>query len=396
MGLPIADLITMTWKSLSSNLLRSGLTCLGVFMGVAAVNTTLNIQTISSNQIVQKLSERDNPYILPFLVSEFGEEVKLTPADRQALKQSIPNIRSISTLGYIGNSEQVQFEDRQLDRVEVQSVSLNYLETTGRKMVRGRFFNEADFDQYRQVAIIDEKMAFTLFKNQNPINKAVFASNLRFIVIGVTQSRLGESDPNVRGTLWITENFADALEGDAHFNEPQISPHRLEEIDILTTKVQQILSQRYPQMSVYVEDNAKDLLREKETQKTAAFALAGVGLVALVIAGVGIANITIASVLERTKEIGIRRALGATQLEVMLQFILEAVLLSIIGGVIAIATVHSLTRTATNTIIEAPYDFSARNAGLSIGAALLVGVGSSFLPALRATKVDIIKALRGE
>jgi putative ABC transport system permease protein len=396
MGLPTGDLLFMTWKSLSSNLLRSGLTCLGVFMGVAAVNTTLNIQTISSNQIAQKLSQRDNPYILPFLVSEFGEDVKLTPTDRQALKQSIPNIRSISTLGYIGNSEQVQFEDRQLDRVEVQSVSLNYLETTGRKMVRGRFFNEADFDQYRQVAIIDEKMAFALFKNQNPINKAVFASNLRFIVIGVIQSRLGESDPNVRGTLWLTENFADALRGDALFSDPQISPYRLEEIDILTTKVRQILSQRYPQMSVYIEDNAKDLLREKETQKTAAFALAGVGLVALVIAGVGIANITIASVLERTKEIGIRRALGATQLEVMLQFILEAVLLSIIGGVIAIATVHGLTRTATNTIIEAPYDFSARNAGLSMGAALLVGVGSSFLPALRATKVDIIKALRGE
>ncbi|NJK49250.1 FtsX-like permease family protein [Candidatus Gracilibacteria bacterium] len=396
MGLPIADLLFMTWKSLSSNLLRSGLSSLGVFMGVAAVNTTLNIQTISSTQIAEKLALRDKPYILPILISEFGEEIKLTQTDRQALKQSIPNIRSISTLGYVGNSGSVQFEDRQLDKVSVNSVSLNYLETTGRKMVKGRFFNRADFDQYRQVVIVDEKLAFALFRGQNPLNQAIFSSNLRLIVIGVTQSRLGDSDPNVRGTLWITENFANALEGEAHFNEPQISPHRLEDITNLATKVQQILSQRYPQMSVYVEDNAGDLLREKETQEIANYALAGVGLIALVIAGVGIANITVASVIERTKEIGIRRALGASQLEVMLQFILEAILLSIVGGVIAIATVHSLTHTATTTVIQAPYKFSSRNAGLSMGAALLVGVGSSFFPALRATRVDIIKALRSE
>jgi putative ABC transport system permease protein len=396
MGLPIADLLLMTWKSLSSNLLRSGLTSLGVFMGVAAVNTTLNIQTISSTQIAQKLAMRDKPYILPFLVSEFDEEVEMNEADRQALKQSIPSIRSISTLGYLGDIQLVQFEDRQLDKVEVQSVSLNYLETTGRKIVRGRFFNQTDFDQYRQVAIVDEKLAFALFRGKNPLNQAIFSSNLRFIVIGVTQSRLGDSDPNVRGTLWMTENFASVLKGDALFSDPQISPHRLEDITTLKVKVQQILSQRHPQMSVYIEDNAEDILREQETQKTAAFALAGVGLIALIIAGVGIANITIASVIERTKEIGIRRALGATQLEVMLQFILEAVFLSIVGGVIAIATVHSLTRITTTTVIEAPYKFSVRNAGLSMGAALLVGVGSSFLPALRTTKVDIIKALRNE
>ncbi|NJO93579.1 MAG: FtsX-like permease family protein [Hydrococcus sp. RM1_1_31] len=396
MGLPIADLLLMTWKSVSSNLLRSGLTSLGVFMGVAAVNTTLNIQTISSTQIAEKLALRDKPYILPILISESGEEVKLTQTDRQALKQSIPNIRSISTLGYLKNSGLVQFKDRQLDKVSVNSVSLNYLETTGRKMVRGRFFNQADFDQYRQVAIIDEKLAFALFRGQNPLNRAIYSSNLRYIVIGIAQSRLGDSDPNVRGTLWITENFANALEGEAHFNEPQISPHRLEDITTLTTKVQQILSQRYPQISVYIEDNAGDLLAEKETQEIANYALAGVGLIALIIAGVGIANITIASVLERTREIGIRRALGVTQLEVMLQFILEAVLLSIVGGTIAIATVHGLTHTATTTVIEASYKFSLRNAGLSMGAALLVGIGSSFLPAWRATKVDIIKALRSE
>ncbi|WP_414587609.1 ABC transporter permease [Scytonema sp. PCC 10023] len=108
------------------------------------------------------------------------------------------------------------------------------------------------------------------------------------------------------------------------------------------------------------------------------------------------ANITIASVLERIEEIGIRRALGATQFEVMVQFILEALLLSIFGGTLAIISVHGLTQTATTVIIQAPYQFSLRNVALSMGAAVAVGVGSSFLPALKATKIDIIAALRSD
>jgi putative ABC transport system permease protein len=80
----------------------------------------------------------------------------------------------------------------------------------------------------------------------------------------------------------------------------------------------------------------------------------------------------------------------------MLQFILEAILLSMLGGAVAIVTVHSLTRVATNTFVEAPYQFSPRNALLSSIAALSVGVGASFVPAIRATKVDIVKALKGE
>jgi putative ABC transport system permease protein len=92
---PISDLLLMTWKSISNNLLRSGLTCLGVFMGVAAVNTTLNIQTISSNQIAEKLAQRDKPYILPYLISESGEDTKLTEADRQAAPENLDNLRQI-------------------------------------------------------------------------------------------------------------------------------------------------------------------------------------------------------------------------------------------------------------------------------------------------------------
>jgi putative ABC transport system permease protein len=393
--LPIIDLLKMTCKSVSGNLLRSGLTSLGVFMGVAAVNATLNIQTISNYKITQQLGERDNPYVIPWIYSDF-QDTPLTEADQQALTQSIPIIRSISTLGEVEGIEWVQFEAKQVKKINVNSVSTNYLETTGRKMLQGRFFNPTDFEQYFPVAIVDQRLARVLFGKQNPVNQVVFASDLRFVVIGVVQTKSEELDPDSNGNLLITENFANVLQGDNVFKMLQITPRYLEEIPALQAQVEEILRQRYPQLMVYADSNADGLLEEKKAQETSSLALAGVGLIALTIAGVGIANITIASVIERTKEIGLRRAIGATQLEVMLQFILEAILLSIIGGAVAIVTVHSLTRVATNTVVEAPYQFSLRNALLSSIAALSVGVGASFVPAIRATKVDIVKALRGE
>jgi putative ABC transport system permease protein len=393
--LPIIDLLKMTCKSLSNNLLRSGLTSFGVFMGVAAVNATLNIQTISDYKIAQQLANKDNPYVNPWVYSEF-EQPQLTEADRQAFTQSIPTIRSISTLGYVDKIDWVQFEGEQVKKISVNSVSANYLETTGRKMLQGRFFNQADFQQYFPVAIVDKRLAQVLFGEQNPVNQIVFASDLRFIVIGVIQTKSDELDPDSNGNFFITENFASVLQGDDVFKTLQITPRYIEEIPALQAQVEEILRQRYPQFTVYAVSNADELLADKKAQRTSSIALAGVGLIALIIAGVGIANITIASVIERTKEIGIRRALGATELEIMLQFILEAMLLSLIGGAIAIITVHGLTRFTTTNIIESPYQFSDRNAALSMAAALAVGIGSSYIPALRATKIDIVKALRGE
>jgi putative ABC transport system permease protein len=397
MGLPISALLVMTWKSLSSDWIRSGLTTLGVFMGVGAVSATLNIQTIASQQIEIKVAARDKPYVSPYVSSNSGfENPQIGQADIQALKQSIPLIRSISRVGYVFMIGSVQFEGQETQDIRVSSVSLNYLETTGRQMLQGRFFNQADLDQYRPVAIIDTQLATTLFQGQNPVHQTIYASGNRLTVIGVTETKSTRFDFKDNGTMWLAESFAKSLQGGFEYTRLQISSQRLEDIKLLKAKVEQVLMQRYPQATVNVFDNADDLLKEKETQEIAAQALTIVGLIALAIGGVGIANITIASVMERTKEIGIRRAIGATRVEIVMQFILEAMLLSLIGGVGAIVVVHGITQFATTSITKAPYSFSVHNAALAMGAALLVGVGSSFLPALRAAQIDVVKALRGE
>ena len=133
--------------------------------------------------------------------------------------------------------------------------------------------------------------------------------------------------------------------------------------------------------------------RQQQILQMTSLALSSVGVISLLVGGVGIANITIAAVVERTSEIGLRRAIGATQREIMLQFILEAALSSLIGGTFALVTVHGLTVVVAKTF-TLPYEFEMSTAALSLGSALLVGVGAGFIPALRASKLDPVKALR--
>lgn len=394
MSISLRDLVAIPCKSLYGNPLRSGLTMLSVFMGVAAVSATLNVGSITDAQIKAKLANRDKPYVVPYLSPEGNFDIEeLDEEDKQVLEKNVPQIRSISSLSEIW-LDSAQFEDKEANEINSLGVSQNYVETTGRKILQGRFFNAADFDQYRPVAVIDLKLANVLFEGQQAIGKEIFADGTRLTVVGVIETKVTGSDLKSSGTLWLPQTFARVLGGSFSASTLQIGSNRLEDIPQIKEEVEKILSQRHPKSLVYMQDNTEDLEREREIQKTVARALYLLAMIALSIGGVGIANISIASVTERIKEIGIRRAVGATQREIMIQFILEAVILSLVGGVAAILTVHSVTVTVTTKFVRVPYQFSSQGAALSLGSALLVGVGASFFPALKASRIDVIQALR--
>ncbi|WP_199197323.1 FtsX-like permease family protein [Chroococcidiopsis sp. CCALA 051] len=155
------------------------------------------------------------------------------------------------------------------------------------------------------------------------------------------------------------------------------------------------LEQRYPGFSFWAWNNVDDLIQQQQTLELATRGLMVVGAIALLVGGVGIANITIASVTERTSEIGIRRAVGATQREIALQFVLEAALLSLASGTVALVVVHVVALNVADAF-DLPYEFEGRIAALALGSALVVGVGAGFPPALRASQLDPVQALRSQ
>lgn len=407
MALSPLDLALMTTRQLSSNPVRSGLTSLGIFIGVAAVSLSLNISTLTESFIEQQLAAQDNPVIIPRIwpsdESSFLKAPKVNTEDIAVLERNIPGILSTSTVRRVYGLSSVQFQEQQVPWVNASGVSENYPKTTGRKLLQGRWFQAGDFEQYWPVAIVDEALSNKLFNGKNPLGQGIYTGGTRLTVVGVSETKAELFNEDPAGELWVTQNFGAALSGDFSLDNVQIAIRDFEQYEAVRSQVIAILSQRYPNFEIdaYGGGELEFLKMIKTVLRVVSIVISSLGLLILVIGGAGIANITIASVIERTREIGLRRAVGATDTEVVLQFVTEIALLSAGAGMVAVISVHLFTKTVVTVLpavlpIEIPYEFNVRDASLAMGAAISVGVGASLLPALRATRIDVVQALRGE
>ena len=179
MSLSPQDLIILTTKSLFSNRLRSFLTTFGVFMGVAAVNASLQVGTISRGIMAKQLAQRDAPQVQASVWSSEGRQPKLE--DMQFLRSRLKNVKAISASNFMPS--QKVFYQREEGKPMMLAVTRDFIVTSGRKILQGRFFNHADFKKYRPVAVIDKFLADKLFRGENPIDKKLLRHTLPRIVL---------------------------------------------------------------------------------------------------------------------------------------------------------------------------------------------------------------------
>lgn len=390
----LSDLFDLTYHSLRSNPFRSTLTMLGVFMGVSSVNATILVGNISRAVIAQEMAQRDAPQvtIVPQWDPTNDQPSLLQMEDLGFLHQRLARIRAISASAPIG-PVQVLFRDREAKPMML-AISQEAPLTSGRPLIIGRFFTSADFDNYRLVTIIDQFLADQLFRHQNPIGQRLYINDKPYVIVGVVPTRIQTEQPS-EGQLLVPMTVYYALTGSRDIGTIQIRPAHLQDLQSIGKQAQELLMQRFPGRKFWVWNNVEDLMQQQEILALASRALTLVGLVSLLVGGVGIANIMIAAVTERTAEIGLRRAIGATQREILAQFLLEAVLLSLGAGMLAVGSVHGVALVITDRF-NFPYQFQLQSAALSLGSALLVGGGASILPALRASQIDPVQALRSE
>ncbi|OWY63762.1 macrolide ABC transporter ATP-binding protein [cyanobacterium TDX16] len=394
MSLSPVELLVLTFHSLRSNPLRSALTALGVFMGVAAVSATLQVGSISRIVIAQRLAERDAPQIMVGLNWQAGSDLsaQMSLADLEFFRQRLSGLRASSGAAWVGSAE-TMFQTEEASP-QMMAVTPDFLLTLGRPLEAGRFFTAADFANYRPVVAIDRFLADKLFKDGQAVGQRLYANDRPYVVVGVVPTKMQENAPP-EGQLLVPLPVYSSLTGSRTIDTIQLRPRRIEDLEAFGNRVQQLLAQRFPGRSYWAWNNVEDIIQQQKIIQLASQALTVVGAISLLVGGVGIANITIASVIERTPEIGLRRALGATQQDIMAQFILEVALLSLIGGTIAIGTVHGIAVAVADTF-NLPYQFESSTASLALASALLVGMGAGFIPALRASQLDPVKALRSE
>ncbi len=394
MGLSIISLVGLSCRSLLGNPVRSFLSGIGVFMGVAAVNATLQVGNISHAVIEKQLAEKEAPQVS--ISSKWNPITKnyarLGLEDVTILRKQLKGLQSISGMNY-RYSVEVFFQNEQANPIAI-ATTIDFLNTLGRRLVAGRSFTPRDFNNYQPVVIIDQFLADTLFNKSNPLEQTIYINFRPYVVVGVTVNKpFWEQEP--RGIVYIPMAIYSAITGQQEIDSLQLRPHKIENLESLGKQAQKILEQRFHGNEFWVWNTVEEILEQQKTLDSVSKALLVVGAIALIVGGVGIANITIASVIERTPEIGLRRAVGATQLDILLQFILEAAILSLIGGTIAIITVHGATVVVAEQF-KLPYQFDRQTAVFSLSSAILVGVGAGFFPALRASQLDPVKALRGE
>ncbi len=395
MGLSILSLIRLSCSSLVGNPVRSFLSGIGVFMGVVAVSATLQVKNISTAVIKQQLAERDAPQVGIYspwnpITKQLAE---LSLEDIIILQKQLKGLQSISGISSMYSTE-VIFQNQQANP-ETIATTINFLNTSGRKLIAGRAFNPSDFENYQPVVIIDQFLADKLFEKSNPLGKTIYLNLRPYVVVGIVVTKPLWSGQEPKGLVYLPMAIYSAVTGQKSIESLSLRPHKIEDLDTLEKQAKKILEQRFPGYEVWSGNTVEQILQQQKTLDSVSKALLVVGAISLIVGGVGIANITIASVIERTPEIGLRRAVGATQLDIMLQFILEAAILSLIGGTIAIITVHGATVIVAKQF-KLPYQFNNKTAALALSSAILVGVGAGFFPALRASQLDPVKALRGD
>ena len=408
-----SDLISSAGRALRSNPLRSALTALGVIIGVASVVAMVALGSGAQAQVERSIASLgSNLLIVVPGAQRSGGGVRaqagggmgwdtLTIDDAEAIAQ----LEGVAVVAPSPRARTQVIANGLNWNPQVEGVTPSYLEARDWEIASGRMFDETEERQARRIIVLGATVANELFPNLDPVGQMVRMNGGTFEVIGVLESK-GQSgfgadqDDIVLAPLTTVKRRISGRRGRGD-SVSQISVKAQSE-DVLNTlqqDVETLLRQRHRTREGEDDFTVQNLssITETAAQTTQVFTylLGGISAVSLLVGGIGIMNIMLVSVTERTREIGLRKALGARQGDILRQFGLEAVTLSVAGGIIGLILGVAGAWLMTS-LFTLPLVISPLNAGLAIAFSGLVGVLFGAYPAWRAAQLDPIEALRRE
>jgi putative ABC transport system permease protein len=402
----VAELFRVSSSALSRHKLRAFLTLLGVIIGVATVVGVVSVISGLNSYVKNKVFGL-NPDVVIF--TKYGI---ITSRDEWLLAMKRPNLtvsdmefvrRECRLCGQVGGQAErrrmVKAGDKKLSDVQSVGQTPNMGEAMNIDIASGRYFTQSEYDHAAAVAVIGWDVQDQLFPNQDPIGRIIKVDGYPVKVIGTLAKQgnvLGQNQDSVLYMpLTLFSKHIASVEDIGIFAKPSGG---LESVNAMTDEVRTIL--RALRKTKFNKDDPFSLVTAEMLQSLWKGISAGAFLLMILISGISlvvgaivIANIMFVSVVERTKEIGVRRALGARQRDIRRQFLLEAALLSAIGGVIGVA-LGSLIALAVSQVFPAQVKLSFILIG--IGVATLTGLAAGLIPAAKAGKLPPVEALRYE
>ncbi|CAB3681600.1 Macrolide export ATP-binding/permease protein MacB [Achromobacter ruhlandii] len=394
------EALRMALLAMNAHRLRTSLTMLGIIIGIAAVVSVVALGEGSRQKILEDISEIGTNTVEVFPGKDFGDEKALTirtlvPADAEALSREsyvdsvTPEVSTSNTLRYRNVAV----------NGSIQGVGEQYFRVRAVKLAQGKFFDATSVARRAQEVVIDESTRKTLFgSHTDPIGQIVFLGAMPARVIGVTKKNDTVFGNNETLNVWIPYTTAlSRVLGQQHLKSITVRVNDAAPPAAAEQAITKVLLRRHVVKDFFVFNT--DAIRKTIERTTATMTLlvSLIALISLMVGGIGVMNIMLVSVTERTREIGVRMAVGARRSDIMQQFLIEAVLVCLIGGAVGIALslgLGVLVSKATGGSFRMIYSTASMVAAFTCST--LIGVLFGYLPARNAARLDPVEALARE
>ncbi len=401
--------LKVAWEGLMMNKVRSFLTTLGVIIGVAAVIIMLAVSAGAEADIADQINALGANLIMVMPSMQRagpgmggGRPVSLKYSDLTVIRDNIEGINGVSAEQ--NTSQDVKGGGTTLSSIAIVGTTSGFVNVHEYRVAQGRFITDQDNDRANKIAVLGYDVAQELFGDVNPVGQSVTLGTVKCTVVGVMEEKgvVGTTDYDSRVYVPITlvfKKFVNARFGGTALRVVYVSAESKEVMDSVMEQLNTLLMQilgtdaSAPGFTMTTQDSIINM--RASTTETFRNLLSWVAAVSLVVGGIGIMNIMLVSVTERTREIGLRQALGARPRDVQLQFLLEAVMLSLLGGLAGIL-VGVGGSWIFNEFGSMRTELVLASIPLSFGAAAAVGIFFGYYPATQAAKLDPIVALRRE
>jgi len=418
----VLENIQLAFQGVVSHKLRSFLTMLGVIIGIASIITIVATIKGTNEQIKESLIGAGNNVVVVQLYQDeyqYSLDYQSNPDGVNVIDGSAyEELEKLSGVDKVSIYNQRQYADGIFYKNEALSATVtgvdeNYISLYGYSVLKGRGFSEADFLNYRKVAVLDENAADALFGNEDPVGKTVEIKNEPFTVIGVVWQN-DAAEPNINSVndyymyantasnVFVTDSIWPVI---YRYDEPQSVAVKADATDNMTKAGMQVadwLTENQitdlaaaNNFSYRSQDLLEQAERLQEMSSSTSKQLIWIAGISLLVGGIGVMNIMLVTVTERTKEIGLKKAIGAKRKRILGQFLTEAAVLTGIGGILGVLCGIGLAQLISH-FMDTPTSISGPAVIIAVVFSVVIGIVFGLFPAVRASKLNPIDALRRE
>lgn len=408
----LLDSLAIAWTALRSNLLRSILTTLGIVIGVASVIILVAVGSGARSEVEKQIASLGSNMLVVFSGSSrvmgraagAGTELPLSESDMAAIRDKVSGVASIS--GQLNGSGPVVNGNANWTTT-ISGIHADYARVRDWAIVSGRDFTPQDLRSTAKVALLGQTVIKQLFQGEDPVGATIRVKNAPFVVVGVLATKGPSSfgrdqDDLIMMPMTTARGY---IVGKSQVQTDQVGQLYIKfdnatDLKDATEDIEALLRQRRriqpgAEDDFNVRNLAEFMKARTEVLSTMTYLLAATSAISLIVGGIGIMNIMLVSVTERTREIGLRMAVGGRQRDIMRQFLVEAVTLCLLGGLIGTALGAAAAAIIANAA-QWPVLIAPSVIALALGAAAATGIIFGYFPARRAAGLNPIEALRSE